>query len=173
MNKNFLTSKLKGQKSEEKIVKPPEGCYFIHCIKSWSKNEYFGIKTPEISCSLQKDSYTIPLRPYGYILKIDKGAVICAFDRDVTSKYNENWQKFSAARQNKKIGRYSESELEELIKNTKENSHNELWIRGEMIQIIGAYVVKKKVVSPGTKVFIKSCRKADILIHWIKREKGF
>lgn len=154
---------------EVETINLPEDCYFIHGVTQWSKNNAIGIKAPEISCSIQKDGFSMPLRPYGYILKIDKGAISRAFDTDVSSKYKENWEKeLSEQTELKKYKNYQEDEFEELIQNTKKNSHNELWVNGEKVEIVGAYIKKEENNLPGTTAFIKACNNSNIPIHWIE-----
>jgi hypothetical protein len=172
-NENFFAPESKSEsdiKKQETFVKAPKGCYFIHGVKDWSKQCGIGIRTPEISCSLQKDKHTQPIRPYGYILKLDKGAISSAYDRDVTSRYYDNnfKKKLSEQTERKKYKNYGEAELDILIENTQKNSHNELWVNGEMVEIIGAYVKKSEEDIPGVKAFIKACGKENIPIHWIE-----
>jgi len=172
-NEKFFTPELESKKDIEKqkeFIEAPEGCYFIHGVKGWTKKHTIGIRTPEISCSLQKDNHTQPIRPYGYILKLYKGAIVSAFDKDVTSRYGDiNFKKrLSEQTEQKKYRNYGENELDALIKNTQKNSHNELWVKGEMVEIIGAYVKKTEKEAAGVKAFVKACRKENIPIHWIE-----
>ena len=172
-NENFFAPKSESENDIEKheeFIETPEGCYFIHGVKDWTKKHSIGIRTPEISCSLQKDEYTQPIRPYGYILKLDKGAVTSAYDKDVTSRYYDTSfkKKLSEQTEQKKYRDYGEAELDALIENTQKNSHNELWVDGEMVEITGAYVKKSEEDIPGVKAFIKACRKENVPIHWIE-----
>jgi len=155
---------------QEGFVEAPEGCYFIHGVKDWTKKHSIGIRTPEISCSLQKDKHTQPIRPYGYIVRLDKGAITSAFDKDVASRYHDTSFKkqLNEQTEQKKYRSYAEDELDVLIKNTQKKSHNELWVNGEMVEITGAYVKKSEENTHGTKAFIKACRKENIPIHWIE-----
>lgn len=152
------------------FIEAPEGCYFIHGVKDWTKKHTIGIRTPEISCSLQKDNRTQPIRPYGYVLKLDKGAVTSAYDKDVTSHYRDTdfKKRLSEQTEQKKYRDYSEDELDALMENTREKSHNELWVNGEKAEIIGAYIRKIENTSPGTKEFIKACEKENIPIHRVE-----
>lgn len=77
---------------------------------------------PEISCSLQKDGYTQPMLPYGYVLKIDKGGINSIFNIDVTSEYDINARKkIKDNVRQKRFKKYNVSDLDELIKNTPKN----------------------------------------------------
>lgn len=172
-NENFFTPKPESEndiKKQEEFIEAPKGCYFIHGVKDWTKKHTIGIRTPEISCSLQKDEHTQPIRPYGYVLKLDKGAIGAAYDKDVTSCYYDTSfkKKLSEQTEQKKHRNYGEDGLNALIENTQKNSHNELWVNGEMVEITGAYVKKTKEDVLGVKAFIRACRKENIPIHLIK-----
>ncbi|MCX6763530.1 MAG: hypothetical protein NTZ97_02240 [Candidatus Moranbacteria bacterium] len=171
-NEKFFIPKLEKVENIEpqELIQPPKDCYFIHGVKDWSKESSIGVRTPEISCSLQKDNFTKPIRSYGYILKLDKGAITSAYNKDVTSQYSDTSFKKNLSEQSnqKKFKRYSEENLEELIEDTQKNSHNELWVNGELVEIIGAYVVKNENNIPGIKAFIKVCHEKGIPIHWIE-----
>ena len=120
--------------------------------------------TGEISVSLQKDRTTKPIRPYGYIIKIEKGGIVSAFDRDATSAHNSKSKKeFKPQSSLKKWRWYSENELGLLLKNTRKDYHNEIWVNTDKAEIIGAYAVGDSNM-PGIKAFIKSCRKEKIEI---------
>ncbi len=169
----------KSEKSKQKpetesikeTIEPPKDTYFIHGVKQWSKENRTGIRSPEISVSLQKDGSTKPLRPYGYILKIDKGAISMAFDRDVASQYNENYRKESKLQSTGlKRRQSSENELQKLIANTKIGSHNEIWVKGDKVEIVGAYITEEMPSSPGAKAFLKDCQKNNISVRIIKKE---
>ena len=173
LNERMLTSKPEKKESIEEqqdYIKVPDECYFIHGVKDWTKKHSIGVRTPEISCSLQKDTHTQPIRPYGYILKLDKGAISGAYDRDVTSRYHDTSfkKKLSEQTRGKQYKNYNEDELEDLIENTKKKSHNELWVDGEMVEVIGAYVNKKKMEASGTRAFIKACNRDNVSIHWVE-----
>jgi hypothetical protein len=156
---------------EEETITTPEGTYFIHGVKQWSKKDRIGIRSPEVSASLQKDNVTEPLRPYGYILKVDKGAISGAFDRDVTSDYNERYEKeLKPQSAGRKCRQYNENELQELIANTKTGSHNEIWIRGDQAEVVGAYITEEALSSPGAKAFLKTCQRDNIPVRIIKKE---
>lgn len=172
-NENFFAPKSRGEsdiEKQEKFIEAPEGCYFIHGVKGWTKKHSIGIRTPEISCSLQKDEHSQPIRPYGYVLQLDKGAITSAYDKDVTSRYYDTSfkKRLSEQTEQKKYRNYDEGELDALIENTQKNSHNELWVNGEMVEIIGAYVKKSEEDALGTKAFIKACGKENIPVHWIE-----
>lgn len=150
------------------LITPPEDWYFMHGIKDWKKDHLIGIRSPEISCSLHKDGFTRPLRPYGYILALDQGSISRAYDRDVTSHYDGNFKKIlSEGTRQKKYNSYSEKELDLLAKNTRKDSHNELWVNGEKTEIIGAYIMKDAMGISGNQSFIKACRKAGIPVREI------
>lgn len=146
-------------------IKPPNNCIFIHGVRKWNKNKSIGFFYPEISISLHEPGYTIPVKPYGFILKLYNGAIIKSFDKDVTSKYNENYQKiFSEQTKHKKFINY-EYNLEKLIENTAWQNHNEIWCYHHLIEIVGAYIYKK---DRGYAAFIKECNKQNIPIERIK-----
>jgi len=158
------------EQSEETLVLP-EGTYFIHGIKPWSKTDSIGLRSPEVCASLQKDNITSPLRPYGYILKLDKGAISGAFDRDVASEYNERYEKqFKPQSVGHERRKYDEEELQELIKNTRSGSHNEVWVRGDGVEIIGAYITEEALSAPGAKAFLKTCQENNIPVRIIRKE---
>ncbi len=172
-NEKLFASKIETGGDMEKqgeFIKAPGGCYFIHGVKDWTKKHSIGIQIPEISCSLQKDERTQPIRPYGYILKLHKGAITAAYDKDVTSRYYDtNFKKqLSEQTEQKKYKQYAVDELNALMENTQKKSHNELWVDGEMVEIVGAYVNKSEINAPGIKAFIKACQKDNIPIHWIE-----
>ncbi len=172
-NENFFAPESGSENDIEKqkeFIETPKGCYFVHGVKDWTKKHSIGIRTPEISCSLQQDERTQPIRPYGYILKLDKGAIASAYDKDVTSRYYDTSfkKRLSEQTDQKKYRNYSENELDALIENTQKNSHNELWVNGEKVEITGAYVKKSEEVAPGVKAFINACREKNIPIHWIE-----
>ncbi|MEK7061779.1 MAG: hypothetical protein AAB957_00780 [Patescibacteria group bacterium] len=155
----------------KEIIETPEGTYFIHGVKQWSKKDRIDIRSPEVSVSLQKDDFTEPLRPYGYILKIDKGAISGAFDRDVTSTYNERYEKeLKPQSAGRKHRHYGESELQELMTNTKTGSHNEVWVKKDKTEIVGAYITEEALSAPGAKVFLQACQKDNIPVRIIKKE---
>ena len=66
---------LNNQEANVEKIKTPEGSYFVHGLKTWSAESSVGIHQPEISCSLQLDGKTEPIRPFGYILEIDRGVL--------------------------------------------------------------------------------------------------
>jgi len=105
----------------------------------------------------------MPIRAYGFILKLDKDAIIAAFDTDVTSCYvNGSFQKgFSTQTENKKFRQYSEFELDLLISNTPLKYHNELWINAEKATITGAYLIDTDEPVAGKKQFLKTCAKSN------------
>lgn len=136
------------------IVTPPE-TYFIYGLSHWSKEFILGIIHPEISISLQKDGYTQPLRPLGFILKVN--SILAAFDRDVSSKLIDGKKEFSPW--SPKSRNYSD--LSELINNTRRKSHNELWASSSEVEIIGGYIVGK------SKSFEKRMITAGYSIHYL------
>lgn len=171
-NNNFFGFESRIERLEDNVetIQPPVDCYFIHGVKDWDKKRRPAISVPEVSCSIQKDGHTKPLRPYGYILRLQKGAVINAFDRDVTSRYCDASFKKELGEQTrlKKYRNYSENELSELVENTPRNSHNELWVNGEMAEIAGGYVSKAGIDAPGVKAFIKTCGEEGIPVRWVE-----
>lgn len=105
----------------EAVITPPEGTYFIHGVNSWNKDSIVSVSFPEISCSIQKDGYTDPLRPFGFILELDKGSIVSAHDTDVASKRGSGYTKeYGDATLSKNYKEYSEDELGTLIESTKE-----------------------------------------------------
>ncbi len=151
-------------------ITPPTGSYFLRGIRNWTPNEDLKINMPEVSISLQKDGKTLPLRPYGYILEIDKGGIVKAYDRDVTSEYTEEGKKGLAERSTKNDTRtYTENELEDLIRNTKSGFHNELIVNGNEIGITKAYVLEGAKKIKGLRKFKKDCVLKGIEIHIIPK----
>ena len=147
-------------------IKTPQGSYFIHGLKTWNEKSSIGIRQPEISCSLQLDKKTNPIRPVGYILEIDNGGIVHSFDRDTTSTIDENFQKILKDN-SPTLKDYSENDLDKLLQNTKNGSHNEIWVNGLSVDIVGAYVVQKEEEIAGVKKFIKACKDASIEVHTI------
>src|SRR5258706_3422490 len=151
-------------------ITPPKESYFLRGIRNWTPNEDLKINMPEISISLQRDGQTLPLRSYGYILEIDKGGIVSAYDRDVTSEYIENGKKGLAERSTKNDTKtYSEEELDDLLQNTKSGSHNELVVRGDKVGITKAYVLEGAKRIKGLRKFKKDCLSKGIEIHIIPR----
>jgi hypothetical protein len=138
-------------------------------VRPWSGESSFRINSPEICVSLQKDAVTKPLRPYGFILNIDRGGIKSAFDRDVTSQYNEHFEKeLKIQSAGKKRHQYDENELDRLMENTKNGSHNEIWVKGDKAEIVGAYIFEEQMNAIGANVFLKACRKNGVQIKIIK-----
>lgn len=149
-------------------ITPPNGTYFIRGIKNWTPGNDLTVNFSEISCSLQKDGQTIPLRPYGYILEIDKGGIISAHDKDITSEIGENNTKEPSHRAMKAdLKTYTENNLDDMIANTKNGSHNELIVKGDKVGVLGAYVVEGENNLPGIKQFKKDCLSKGIKIHLV------
>jgi len=119
--------------------------------------------------SLQRDNVTKPLRPYGYILRVERGAISGAFDRDVTSAYNGRGEKeLKPQSAGRKRRQYGEGDLQELIANTGTGSHNELWVKGDRVEIIGAYITEEALSAPGARAFLKACQRDDIPVRILK-----
>lgn len=157
----------------EEIINPPQDWYFIHGVKDWSSKDRIRVLSPEISGSLQKDGYTKPLRPYGYILKVDKGGISRAFSRDVTSEYGENYKKqLSKQGKARKRKQYNENDLQALVDDTREGTHNELWFTGDKVEIVGSYITERGRQDPGAKAFLKECRKQNLQVRFVKEQDG-
>ncbi len=103
-------------------------------------------------------------------MRLSRGAILSAFDRDVTSKYYDaNFKKeLSEQTRRKKYRNYSEEELDVLAANTQKNSHNELWVNGEVVEIVGGYISKEGADAPGLQAFIRACDKEGIPIRRIE-----
>lgn len=140
------------------MKKLPEDSYFIHGFSNWSKNHVINFLHPQISVSLQKDGFTFPLRPIGFILQIKENGIIAAFDRDVASKLINGKKVFS----NYSCNTNSYTDLDLLLKNTPKGSHNELWVYSDFVEIIGGYTIG------GFKSFEKAMKKADYPIHYLQ-----
>lgn len=141
------------------MIIPPEGSYFIHGFSSWSKNHLIDFPHSEISVSIQKDDHTVPLRPIGFILEIQDGGIIAAFDRDVCSKIVRDRKVYSPWSSRSK----NYTDLNELLANTPKGKHNELWVRSSFATIIAGYVV----TGTKAKFFQKQMRKANYPIRII------
>jgi hypothetical protein len=126
-----------------------ENTYFIHGFKTWERNGYFKLRG-EISISLHKEGHTKPLRDFGFILSIDLEHIIAAFDCDITSKV-ENGKRVLSWQSKRGAKNYDKTNLDQLIKNTPKGKHNELWVCGENVEIIGGYYI-----GSGHESFIKS-----------------
>jgi len=137
--------------------------YYIHGLKDWTKKSIFGRFSPQISISLNHDYYTVPLYPYGYIVTIiDPKCIVSSFDTDVSSELNSFGNKvFSRLTKDKWFKDYYD-DLDNLIRNTKHGSHNEIWIRSCHVKIIGIYINKENV--PGLKSFKKAARKRNFIV---------
>lgn len=144
------------------MIKPPKDCYFIHGVHNWNKSSNISITSTEICCSLQLDSKTKPIRPYGYILRLANGSVVSAFDTDVSSEIINGKKKLKLKNNFKN---YKSTEFESLIENTRIGYHNELWVDSLGVEISGAYV--SEIDSIGRKSFIKSCNRDNLEIHYI------
>lgn len=136
-------------------IVPPSGSYFIHGFSHWSKNHILDLIHPEISVSIQKDHFTIPLRPIGFILEIKEGGIIAAFDRDVASKLEYGKKTFAPWSPKSK----SYNNLEDLLRNTPEGKHNELWVLSSHVDILAGYIMGE------AKSFEKRMKKAGYPIH--------
>lgn len=162
--------------SEDKnreYIEEPSGCYFVHGIKGWSRGERPSVYGGEISISLHKDGLTVPLRPYGYVIKLESGSIISAQDRDVATKYGDGgFKKKSIAAKTTTYRTYLESELEDLMNNTRSGSHNEIVVDGLKVEIVGAYTIKGMKGVDGLKSFRKACHKNGLRIMEINNVVG-
>lgn len=136
---------------------------FIRGIPPWERGSPIRLPYDQFSVSLHTKGLK-PLRPYGYILRIDPGAIVAAFDRDVCSDKDGNKKVFSPATSNKKYRNYSPDELGELLANTRPGYHNEIWIDPDKCDIIGAYVTEP---SPGWRQFQLDMKAAQLPIERI------
>ncbi len=128
-------------------MKVPDNTCFIHGLKTWGRNGFFQL-CGEISISLHCEGHTKPLRDFGFILSVTK--IISAFDCDITSKI-ENGKKVLSWQSKRGARRYNAMCLEELVQNTSKGKHNELWVSGEDVEIIGGYYIGE-----GHELFKKS-----------------
>lgn len=163
-----MTEVLRSENIEERteeFIEPPQDTYFVHGVGEWSKDNRIGIIGEEISGSLQKDGHTKPIRSYGFVLEVEKGAISKAYDRDVTSERLRGKKQLSQQSKTKRWKEYGEDSLEDLIKNTPMNSHNEIWLNGNGVEIVGAYITQKGIGSPGSKSFLKACKEKNIPVR--------
>jgi len=149
-------------------VIPPEGWYFVRGLRTWRRGLVPRIWANQISCSLQNDGVTSPLRPFGYVLKLYRGAIVAAFDRDVSSTTGANVSKsFGHQTAHRESTNYGEAGLGELTANTRRGSHNEIWVDSSRAEIAQAYVLGGSSGVPGTLAFVRACRSAGLDVHWI------
>lgn len=149
------------------LIKTPEDSYFIHGVEPWDRNKRIGIFNTEISVSLQKDGFTNPLRPYGFVLSIEKGGIRKAFPRDVASRRGD-WAEKELKETSPQVGEFSEDDLEKLLSETPIGKHNELWVNGEKINIVGSYIDKSRMTDPGAKQFLKAVKEVGLEIRIIE-----
>jgi len=136
------------------MIITPSDTYFIHGLPNWSKDFSVDLIYPEISVSLQRDGYTFPLRPLGFILHIQKGGIIAAFAKDISSKIERGRKVLSTF--SRATRKYSEDELDQLIADTPQGKHNELWVDSGKAEIVAAYTIG------GSKSFEKAVRKQGL-----------
>jgi hypothetical protein len=141
------------------MITPPPSTYFIHGLPYWSKDFFVDLMYSEVSVSIQKDGFTVPLRPLGFILEIQKGGIISAFDKDVASKLVDGKKVLSIFSRISKT--YSETELDALVFNTPRGKHNELWVDSSKAEIVGGYTLGN------TNSFEKAMKRADLDVHHI------
>lgn len=85
----------------------------------------------------------------------------------INERYEKELKSQSARRKRRQ---YNENGLQELIANTKFGSHNEVWIKGNKIEIVGAYLKEETLSAPGAKAFLKACQKDNIPVKILKKE---
>lgn len=152
---------------EGQPITPPEGSYFIHGLGGWSKKSAPAIiKEEEISVSLQQDGKTEPIRPFGYIVRLDRGSIRHAASRDLTSRVGEDGQKVPTVSRGL---RYDEERLDELIEDTARGKHNELIVDVLKVGVEEAYVLEDSAGTPGVNAFRKACQERGIRIRVIPR----
>lgn len=115
----------------------PENTFFIHGLKKWERNGCFKLQG-EIAVSLHKEGQTKPLRSFGLLLSVKE--ILTAFDCDATSKI-ENGKRVLSNQSKRGMKIYDQTCLAELINNTSKGKHNELWVLGESVEIIGGYYI--------------------------------
>lgn len=142
------------------LVVPPQDTYFIHGLNSWGRNGHFRL-FEEISVSLQKDGYTNPLRSFGFVLEINSGGILAAFDCDITSKV-ENGKKVMSWQSRRGVRSYCENTLDQLIANTSKSKHNELWVKGDEATIVGGYITEG-----GHDDFLRIMKKKGLPVRFI------
>ncbi len=158
---------------DPELITPPKGTYFIRALKNWNPRMGAAVSS-ETSISLQIDKKTLPLRSYGYILNVDKGAVIRAYDKDVTSELDEEGKRVPATRSTlsdakQHSGQYTEENLDVLCEKTKDGAHNELIVRGGMVEISGCFIVEGTEKEPGLAKFRNDCLAKKLKIHIIPK----
>lgn len=157
---------------EPETIVPPEGSYFIHGIKSFGGEKgfilgQFGRGLEEISISLQKDGETLPLRPYGYILEIDKGSVVRASARDMATAVLGGVKHPTVERG----GSFKEDQMTELLAVTRRGSHNEIIAKRNGVEAVAAYVLEgADKGTPGVKKFLQACREKRMPVRMIPKD---
>ena len=67
---------------------------------------------------------------------------------------------------------YTEENLPELLDKTENGGHNEIWVKGISVDIIGAYVMKGgEEEITGIKKFMRACKDVSLNIHVIEIKK--
>lgn len=157
------------QPKQEEIL-PPAGTFFIRGVSNWTAGKDTSINYEQISISLHKDGQTTPIRPYGFILKLDPGAIVNAYDRDITTEASfREGTKFIAERAKKKTREYTEEELGELMENTSQSKHNEIIVKGNKVEVIGAYIIEDTKGVPGIRKFRQYCSEKGFTIHIVPK----
>ena len=145
------------------IVSPPtEDSVFIWGRRNWSgKHTVEQPKGRVLKCSLHKPNFTIPNWPYGFILKITKGGIYRGYDQEISEHDEISGQKFRMLGLFRYFRTYSEGEMDDLLANTQQYDANEIWVKGDKVEIVSAYIYKGDHAR-GLTAF-KHCMKAQAI----------
>jgi len=111
----------------------------VHGLKNWNKFSRVGyFNTIQISCSFHIPGRTEPLRPFGYILRPSRKAILAIYYKDVCS-YTIGGLKI--VRKENDIFKCGIGDLEFL---TPLGKHNEIIVDSRFIEIVGYYGNHKK-----------------------------
>ncbi|RIH85266.1 hypothetical protein Mterra_01755 [Calidithermus terrae] len=149
----------------EEPLTPPDNSLFIHGVWRWDRHRLLGVLVPEICVSLHLEGRTQPLRPYGYVLRLYRGAIRCAFDRDVGSVRRGGWLTLPGPRP--ALRYYLEDELAELLARTRPGGHNELWVRAARAEIVGGYLLEGSQAA-GATAFRRACLRAGWAVRLLR-----
>lgn len=153
-------------------ITPPNGSFFIHGIRGFGAGSgfmvgQFGRGCEEVSISLQADGLTLPLRPYGYIIEVDNGAIVKASARDMSTMLLGGVKHATVERGDS----YDETQLTDLLAMTKRGGHNEITVLRNGVEVAGAYVVEGSETGiPGIRKFLQACREKKMPVHIIPKE---
>lgn len=130
--------------------------FFVHGLRVWSRPQGLALHTEVICCSLHRPGWTTLLRPFGYILEPLEGSVVASYPVDVCSRTERGNRLVSPSHRNvPNCG----MDWGRLIALTPEGRHNEVWVRGGLMDIVGFYVAES---APGSRVFRQACLDAGL-----------